>query len=221
MKSTIILQNEVVALAPASESAARYCALGAVAGPILGTLMSVILGLMRSGYSSINQTVSELGVGPNGWLMDIAFAFEGILTAAGVIAVFHLLKNHMGIKTRLACILLLIISPLGLVWLGIFTVRRFALHLMGAQAAFDVPIVSFLIAGFILRRVPGWRRFGMWMMAGSPLTLALLIGFLSSIPTSQLATGGAYLGIWQRALAIEILGWYAALGWLASRRKWT
>jgi len=116
-----------------------------------------------------------------------------------------------------------VLSPLGILWAGIFTMNpeTLALHLVGAQLAFTTPIIALPIAGFVLRRVPYWRRSGTWLFLGSPLTLAVLIGFIMSVPTSVLATvaGGGSLGLWQRALGIEVFAWFVAMGWRAFRRS--
>lgn len=81
------------------------------------------------------------------------------------------------------------ISPLGLVWLGVFTMSSLGLHKIGAQATLAGPVVTFLIAGLVLRRVPRWRRFGTWMLAGSPFTLALLLGFLGECLSVRIGHG--------------------------------
>jgi hypothetical protein len=53
------------------------------------------------------------------------------------------------------------------------------------------------------------------MLAAGPLTLALLVGFSTSVPPSEMVTGGGSFGLWQRALIVEVLSWYAAIGWRA------
>lgn len=208
--------------AQASPGATRWLALGAVVGPVLFVLASVVLGLLRPGYSPVSQQVSALAIGPNGVFMRAAYVLYGPLVIVGVIAVFRGFKHELGAVACWACTVLLVLSPLGILWAGIFTMNTLALHLVGAQLAFSTPIIVLPIAGFVLRRVPNWRRFGTWMMViGGPLTLALLIGFIMSVPPSVLATvaGGGSLGLWQRALGIEVFAWYVAMGWLAFCRS--
>ena len=202
----------------AARGAVHYCSLGAVAGPIVGTLAWFFLGLLRPEYSSVSQPISALGVGPNGWLMDFAFVVSGLLIGIGVLAAFAESRRDMGVIGRYTCMALLMISPLGLVWIGIFTMDKLVLHAIGAQLALGAPIITFLVCGLILRRAPRWRRFGNLLLWGSPFTLILLVGFIQSVPPSQFAVGGGNFGLWQRSLATEVLGWYAALGWIAFRR---
>jgi hypothetical membrane protein len=209
-----------IVLVQGATLAPRWLALGAVAGPVLGTLVWIVLGFLRPGYSPISQPVSALGIGPNGAFMNAAFMFDGLLCSVAVIAVFQGLKNELGAAARWTCTALLLLSPCGLLWIGIFTMNTLALHLLGAQLAFAAPIIALPVAGFVLRRVPSWRRLGTWMIViGGPLTLALLIGFIASVPVSERVTGGGSYGLWERALASEVLGWYVAIGWLAFRRS--
>lgn len=206
--------------AQASPQATRWLALGAVVGPVLGTLAWIVLGFLRPGYSPVSQQISALGIGPNGAFMDVALMLNGLLCIVAMIAVFQGLKNELGTAVRWTCTALLLLSPFGLLWIGIFTMNTLALHLVGAQLAFTTPIIALPIAGFVLRRVPNWQRFGTWMMViGGPLTLALLIGFIMSVPVSERLTGGGSYGLWERALVSEIYTWYVAIGWRAFRRS--
>ena len=211
---------------PAAQSlpeATRWLALGAVVGPLQFVLASVVLGLLRPGYSPVSQQVSALAVGPNGVFMRAAFVLYGPLVIVGVIAVFRGFKHELGAVACWACTVLLVLSPLGILWAGIFTMNpeTLALHTQGAELAFGTPIITFLVVGLLLRRALTWRRFGTWLLLGSPLTLALLIGFIMSVPPSVLATvaGGGSLGLWQRALGFEVMAWFVAMGWLAFRRS--
>jgi hypothetical membrane protein len=197
----------------------RWLALATLAGPVVFNLAWMTLGLLRPGYSFVSRPVSALGIGPNGGLMDAAFVLNGLLLVVGVIAVFHYCGDGLGALARWICTLLLVLSPLGLLWAGIFTMNTLVLHTLGAQIAFATPIVSFPVVGLLLRGAPRWRRFGTLLLVGGPLTLALLIGFIGSVPPSEMATGGGYYGLWQRALGLEVQAWYVALGWLAFRRS--
>jgi len=202
----------------ATPETARWLTLGAVAGPILFTLAWLVLGQLRPSYSFVSRPVSALAIGPNGVFMDAAFVLNGLLLIVGLIAVFQSFKHKLGTLARWMCTVLFLLSPLGVLWDGIFTMNTLALHTLGAEVALGTPVISFLIVGLVLRRVPEWKRFGTWMLVGCPLTLALLVGFSMSVPPSELATGGGSLGLWQRALIIEVQAWFVAMGWLAFRR---
>ena len=193
----------------------RRLSLGLVFGPFIFIIASIVLCLLRPDYSMQSQPLSALAIGFNGGFMRAAFIIEGLFSIIGLFAVFRGLKNEFRTVSHWICAALLIISPFGILWAGIFTMKTLALHMVGAQLAMATPIIVFPIAGFILRHVPDWRRLGTWMIAGGPITLALLVGFMMSIPFSEMVFGGGNFGLWQRALMFEVFFWYVAIGWLA------
>jgi hypothetical protein len=194
-----------------------WIALGAAAGPVVFALAWLVLGSSRSGYSSTAQPISALAIDAHGGYMRAAFLLNGLLATAGVIIASRRFTAGLPGGARWACMVLLLLSPLGVLWDAIFTMDQLTLHTIGAQAAIGSVLIGFPVAGFALRRVPRWRRFGSWLLLGVPLTLVLLVGFMTSVPLTQMATGGGRYGLWQRALSIEVQGWYVAMGWLAFR----
>jgi hypothetical protein len=106
---------------------------------------------------------------------------------------------------------------LGSVMDGIFTLEHFFLHFLGFGLALTT-IVGFPIVGYLLRRVPGWRGFGSWLIAAGPVTLALtVLYFLTFTPTIEGIQHGV-AGLTERILVVELQAWYVAIGWLAFRR---
>lgn len=190
--------------------------LGNIAGPIIFTLSWMILGPLRQGYSTISQPVSALAIGPDGIFMRTSFIVTGLLLCFGVIGLSKFFSNKMNSKAYWFFIISLSLAPLGVLWDGIFTMDKLFLHTVGVQVAMGPEIITFPIVGLILRGIPNWKRFGTWMAILSPLlTLTLLTGFMTSVPLSQMATGGGYYGLWQRALGIEVFIWYILLGLLS------
>jgi hypothetical membrane protein len=197
----------------------NWLALGAIAGPVLFVLAFIVLGLSRPGYSAVRQSVSALGIGPNGGLMDAAFVLGALFIFAGVIGINQFIVNDSdtGVGIRRLCAILLAIPPLGMLWAGVFNMHSLTLHTIGAGVAFTAPALAFLLAGIILRRIPRRRGIGDWVILASPLTMAILIGFITSAPIQVLQSvgGGGTLGIWERVLIFEVFMWYTILGWLA------
>lgn len=212
----------------ATPKAARWLALGAVAGPVLFTVAWFVLGFVSPGftifgtlitpYSPISAGISGLGLGPTAAYMNAAFVLGGLLLLAGVAGIFQGIPE-MGSIARWGCAALLGLSGLGMVMDGIFTLEAFFPHLVGFILGAATPILTFLVAGFALRRVPRWRRFGSWLLVGSPLTLALLVlYFLTFSPTAAGARSGV-AGLTERILVIEVHAWFVAMGWKATRRS--
>jgi hypothetical membrane protein len=193
--------------------------LAAIVGPILFDVAWMVMGRLRPGYSSISRPISALAIGPDGVFVRTAFLLYGALVTVGTVSALRTVKQALGAVAHWACTLLLILSPLGILWAGVFTMDAMVLHIAGAQVGCGTPIIVLPIAGLLLRRAPSWRRFGNWMLLGGPLTIALTAGFMLSVPVSEMATGGGTFGLWQRALFIEIQAWYVAIGWMALREQ--
>jgi hypothetical protein len=213
---------------PAAPQSARWLALGAVAGPALFTLAWLVLGFLSPGYtlfgtliapySAISQPISGLGLGPTGPFMNAAFVLGGLMLLAGVIGIFQTMPASGRPAARWTCAALLALSPLGMVVAGIFTLDAVFVHLIGFLLAVATPVVSFLAAGWFLRGIPRWRRFGNWLFLGSPLTLVLVVLFFLTFDPMAAGAGVGVAGLTQRILAIEVLAWFVAMGWLAFRR---
>jgi hypothetical protein len=216
--------------APArARSTARRLALGAVAGPALFTLAWLVLGFLSPGYtlfgtliapySPISQPISGLGLGPTGVFMNTAFVLSGLVLLAGVAGIFQTVRPSGRRPAGRVSAALLALSPLGLVVAGSFTLEAVMPHLLGFLLATGTPVASFLTTGRFLRGIPGWRRFGTWLLLGSPLTLVLLVGFFLTFDPAAAGANLGIAGLVQRVLAVEVHAWFVAMGWLAYRRS--
>ena len=211
----------------ASPEATRWLALGVVVGPVLFTLAWVVLGFLSPGYtawgtriapySPISQGISGLGLGITAPFMNTAFVFSGLLILVGVVSIFQGIRE-MGTLARWSCTVLLAFSPLGMAVDGIFTLESFLPHMVGFLLAAASPVLSFVVIGLLLRRVPRWRRFGNWLLLGSPMTLALAVLYFLTFSPTVAGTQTGVAGLTERILVVEVLAWFVAMGWLAFRR---
>jgi ubiquinone/menaquinone biosynthesis C-methylase UbiE/hypothetical membrane protein len=230
MRTTTSMRfNTTTAPQPPAQPAARLLAMGAIAGPVLLTLAWVVLGLTRPATKNawgvsggvtgmISQPFSGLGLGTNGSLFNAAFVLSGLLLLAGVIGVFQTIEADGRPVAWRAWAALLALSALGLIVCGIYTLESFLLHMMGFVLGCVTPVASFLVTGLSLRRLPPWRRFGTWLLVGSPLTLLLLVIFFLTFDQTRMSAGLGVAGLTERILVVEVLGWFVAMGWLAMRR---
>jgi hypothetical protein len=93
------------------------------------------------------------------------------------------------------------------------------MHFLGALLILASPVVSFLITGLHLRRLPGWHRFGNKLLVASPLTLVLFVVYSLSFSQSAVAAGHGYAGLTQRVLFLELLAWFVPwAGWPIGER---
>jgi hypothetical protein len=207
----------------------RQLALGAVIGPVLFTLAWIVLGILQpptrdmygvmGGISgAISNPISGLGVGPEAQLFNAAFVLCGFLTLAGVVGVFQTLGTNRPISSLISMILM-VLSPLGLEMAGVYTLAiSIPLHMLAAALLFLTPVVSFIVAGLCFRSIPDWRRFGTWLMIGSPLTLLLFVLYAMSFNQAGVAAGEGVAGLTERIMMLEVSAWYVAMGWKAFRR---
>ncbi len=213
---------------PTRSKTVRWLALAAVAGPILFTLAWLVLGFLSPGYtawgiqfapySPIVQPISGLGLGPTALFMNAAFVVGGLLLLIGVVASLQSIRE-IGAAARWICTALLALSPLGMMMDGIFTLQSFFPHFVGFGLGTGSLVLSFLVTGLVLRRVPGWRRFGDLLLLASPLTLALLVLSQVTFNETTIIAGQGVGGLTERILVVEALAWFVAMGWLAFRQS--
>ncbi|SEG78194.1 Protein of unknown function [Thermomonospora echinospora] len=206
----------------------RRLAVGAVAGPVLFTAAWLVLGFVSSGYtlfdhtftdySPVSQPISGLGMGATAGYMNTAFVVTGLILIAGVVGVFRATGDPERSVLRRAALVLLAATGAGQIVCGVFDLEAVMPHMLGFLLALGTPVVGFPVAGRYFRTIPGWRRFGTWLMLGGPLTLALLIAFFATFqPTADGAEHGV-AGLVQRIGVLEVHAWYVAMGLLALRR---
>jgi hypothetical membrane protein len=203
---------------------AHWLSLGAITGPIVLAVGWIILGALDQGYSPTRQLISVLGIVKDGIALDVVFLLSGLLILLGIVGIVRAMRPEINKKARYIIAILLALSPLGVIWDGIFNMNHLILHTIGTQFACALPILTLPIIGLILRHSK-WRRISNWLVFSGLLSLVFLIGFMATIPFSELDTiqgatrGGGDLGLWERALITEVQAWYLILGWMAFRRS--
>jgi hypothetical membrane protein len=205
----------------------NWLALGAVAGPVLFTLGWFVLGFISPGYtmwgtrvapySAISQPLSGLGLGPTGPLMNAIFIVSGLLIVVGAVGVFKAIPD-LGPAARWMATALFALPGLGSVTDGIFTLEHFFLHFLGFGLALTT-VVGFPIVGYLLRRIPGWRGFGSWLIVAGPVTLALTVLYFATFTPTIEGIQHGVAGLTERILVLELQAWYVAIGSIAFRRR--
>ncbi len=210
----------------ASYKSARWLALGALAGQLLFTIAWFVLGFLSPGftifgtvikpYSAITTPLSGLGLGPTAPFMNAAFIMGGMLTLLGAVGIFQSIEG-LSAAGRRYCTMLFGLSALGMVMDGVFTLESFMPHMLGFLLGSGLPVIGFVVAGVLLRRIPAWRGFGNALLAASPLTLVLLVVSLATFSQAAIEAGIGVAGLTERVLCVELAGWWIAMGWLAFR----
>jgi hypothetical membrane protein len=193
----------------------RWLAWCGVVGPVVYVLMFTLAGLLRPGYSPVYQTISDLGVGSNSWLVDGSSVLNGLLAIALVAAFFRTMRTVLTEQRRWFLSGLITLPPIGFAVAGIFTEAPSTLNvhwLVGADLAFVGPVIAFAVVGLLLRRKGGWRDWGTYSLVASAVTL-VLVGLMFWVFTPGTPLAAAHLGgLMERIVVFEVLAWYVATG---------
>ncbi len=195
---------------------ARWLALAGVVGPPLFVAVFTLAGFLRPGYSPIHQTVSDLGVGSNGWLVDVSCVIIGLLLSGFAVGFALSLRPELHQGWRWLIAVLLALHGLGLSIAGIFTEAptTVAIHwLVGANLGLFGPVVAFLVVGLVLRRDTLWRGWGTSLLIASLFTLVLLAIMAWAFTPGTLLASMRLGGLMERVVLIEIEAWYVIFGW--------
>jgi hypothetical membrane protein len=193
----------------------RLLALGGVIGPLMFVVACTIAGFLRPGYSPLHQAISDLGIGPVAWLLNISVVAMGVLLIGCCAAFLRTLGPALGDPWRWVCSGLLALPGLGFAWAGIFTEApaTVTLHwVVGMPLVAIGSIAGFLITGIRLRRLDSWRGIGTYSIAASLASLALIVVMFG---TWTLGIGG----LTERVFFAEIMAWYVVVGWRLSHDR--
>jgi hypothetical membrane protein len=192
-------------------------ALGGVVGPLLFTLTTVICASLRPGYSHISEFISELGAtgSPNAYLMNFAgFIPSGLMIIfLGISLILTLPKKFQ----TLAGSVLITAFGICMIVVGIFSndypelpeeagSLSNRIHNQVSLLMFLFVIIGIFILGISFRKLPSWRRLGLYSVVTSFISFGLLVTFIISIQTLT------YTGMWQRLFLISIFLWFRAVG---------
>jgi hypothetical membrane protein len=172
-----------------------------------------VVGLARPGYSAVTQAVSELGVGPDGWQLNLALIALGVWLAAFTVGFFRSLTVWSGKARRWVCASLLMLPAVGFAMAGMFPLPNPLHWVLGASLVFVGSIPAFFVNGFFLRREAAWRSVGTYAVATGWLTLVLVAVMFGIANPSSPAASIQVVGLVERALFVVMLGWYAIVGW--------
>ena len=210
---------EQAAQVPERRPLVAALAAAGIAGPILFTVVFVIHGLLRPGYSPVADPISALAIGPYGWVQNLNFIVLGSLMLAYAVGV------HLGMRPARAGILgpaLLALAGVGAMLSGVVPLRAVA----GGGGTYEpaghtvAVFMAFLGAGIGLiafsRRMtsdPSWRSLATYTLATgiAIVVLFLAVGGLASTPEAPLFR---WFGLTQRVL---LAVWYPCLIILAVR----
>lgn len=191
----------------------RWTGLGGVVGPVLFVVTFTAAGLLRPGYSPVRQAVSNLGVGPIPWLLNVPLVLLGFLLVLMAIGFSQAMRPLMNRSLRRACGILLAGPGLGYEMAGIFPETNLFHWILGRPSLVVGSVVGFLVVGLQLRRDLRWHGYGVHSLVSSATVLVLTaFMFLAFSPASRL--GALQLaGLAERVMFVAPLAWYVVIGW--------
>jgi hypothetical membrane protein len=198
----------------------KLLALGGIVGPILFTAATLICAGLRTDYSHIHHFISELGATgtPNAKLMNLmGFIPSGIMIASFGLSLTLLLPKKF--LARFGSVLITIFG-LGMTVVGFFSCDEGCpregslennIHDQISGPIFLCAILGSFILGFTFRRLPYWKKFWLYSIVSSILSLVFLIALVNSLDSYT------FTGTWQRLLLLTLFLWFGTIGLHAFR----
>ena len=214
----------------------RTAAAAGIVAPVGFVTTFVVDGWLRPGYDPRSRFVSELSLGPGGWVQRASFLGSGALVTLFATAVPHALPpaRSRSVATGALALLGVCLAASGVADTdpsarSATVTRHGRVHGVLGAVAFTAMPVSALAVARCLRADPGGTRFRCW----SSVVGAGLVGLTLLLKVSELPAGPlfAWKGLVQRADLVLHLGWLATLAVRITRagqvaggapgRRWT
>jgi hypothetical membrane protein len=202
----------------------RYAAAAGMAiGPvwIAATLVS---GLVRDGYSFAAQPISDLGIGPDAWIVNASLIVTGSLAVVFALGFAHLVPAWP--RRRVAAGLLATFG-LGFAAAGVFhepdpagplTPGGILHFVLGFFVAMVALVAALFLVASGLRREPGWSRDAAHAHTAGWLVIVLMaltqLFFNPDSPLFELGIGG----LMEWALFMTWSTWFMVTGYALFRR---
>ncbi len=192
-------------------------------GPALFLLTFTLEGWLRPGYQARSMFVSELALGPRGWIQSINFVIFGVLFLVFTRGVFR--KFNSGKASRAGPVLLAIIGVSFLVS-GFFTMDPVAtppdrmtwhgtLHGLFGALVFSLSPISCFVFLRRFRVDPQWRWLQRWTVIAGTMIVASVVVMAAGLTKAPAAPNAfnAWNGAFQRAALIPYLLWTFAFAY--------
>jgi hypothetical protein len=182
-------------------------------GPALFVAVFTLEGRLRPGYNPLSMYVSELSLGPLGWIQIANFVIVGVLLlvfARGVAVEFQ-----DGRASRAGPLLLAIVG-FSLLVSGPFVMDPTStpreqwswhgtLHQLFGALVFSIAPVSCIVFWRRFRNDPTWRSFQGWTLAaGVIVAVSVVLLKVGELPPNPFSP---WVGLIQRVALVTYLGW--------------
>jgi hypothetical membrane protein len=195
----------------------RFGALAGIIAPIIFVGLFTLEGWLRPGYSAVSQYVSELSLGPRGWIQIANFVVTGGLLFIFALSIRTEFKD--GKASRLGWILLAI-SAFALLLSGPFvmdpasaprdqwTWHGISHHLVGALGFFTLAPVICFVFWRRFREDKKWQSFSAWTIIATAIILIVIIVLrMVPVPPALANTVTPWKGLIQRTVIVTYMVW--------------
>lgn len=195
----------------------RLAAWSGIIWPIVFILIFTIEGLFRQNYNPLKMYISDLSIGPYGWIQIVNFIFLGI---AILIFTYGIRDEFHEGKPEKAGLILLVIIGFSLLFSGFFitdptnTPRNLwtihgTIHQLFGAFVFLLSPVSCFVFWSCFRNNLKWKSLQLWTFtAGTIIAIAVIFLRIGSIKTSfSINDLYEWLGLIQRIALITYLIW--------------
>ncbi len=205
----------------------RLFILAGAVGSMLSLLVIALDGVLRPGYSTIADAISDMGERPYGWVLNKDLIVTGLLIMLFAIGVRGAMSssigrseeigNTLGRKSVNVIAALFVLAGAGIVNDGVFTeYKALQLHLLGFYTAVSAFTLAFFLVGLRLVRLHDdylrRQRWYGWYSLLTGLVVLLLVIVYVAMPAfatdfsgliERLIVGAAFA--WQVVTAFELL----------------
>jgi hypothetical membrane protein len=203
----------------------KYFTLGGVLGPALFSVMVVICGALRPGYSHVEEFISALGA--QGSTHAALMNYGGFVPSGILIAVFGL--SLLGVMPRrfssMAIAILVAAFGVGVAMAGLYScdpgcsqppvTRAGIIHDRVSPMAFLSMLMAMTISSVGFRRVTAFRSLWAFSSLSSLAALVFFVGLVVSFES------GGPVGLWQRLFLGTVFTWCAVVALRHSSHEWS
>jgi hypothetical protein len=186
----------------------RLAAVAGMTAPVIFVTVFTVEGALRSGYHPVSMFVSELSLGPRGWVQIANFLITGaLLVVFGRAAAPRLGGGAGPILLQIIGVSLMASGPFVTDPSALFdqhTVHGLVHGVFGA-VVFSLAPASCLVFSRRFRRDPAWRGLASWSLTvGVALVVGVIVLKVAQQPGSVLFAGR---GVVQRVVLVTFMGW--------------
>jgi len=184
-----------------------------MAGPAVFTLTFTLNGLLRSGYDPMQMYVSELSIGPRGWIQIVSFMVLGLCLMVFALGVSKAFPT--GKASRAGPILLMIVAacyfvsgPLVTDPASMFDNQQSIqgyLHGIFGALVFALSPVCCIVFWRRFREDANWKRLQHWTLLAAIIMLAIVV--LMKIAQPLTSPLNPWAGLIQRCSLITFYVW--------------